>query len=320
MRRTILSIFCVLFFLSITAVAAPVTINVQQTSYQYWTNEQYPLINLFGEKYVPLEMLDWADPKESLKRIDLAKLLIDDNKHVYTITHSDKNPSADQVLKIGSYTIFVLNRFGSDKLVFGVTDSTSYWDMSNPVAAGDTCIMDPELKKDQHSDDYIVARTRMHIKSISYDAASDTSTVTIDGIWLADFMNPLSVTVGDQIKGYTVTDTGWVQDKFGSNIFSSTSITLDVNVDQKLQQMKTTVQGFVSSGKLNQRQANILLVTLDAVKFSLKNGKNNLAIDELKAFIIEVNTYIRNKLLTSQDGQTLTELANDIILALKYLY
>ncbi len=45
-----------LIFISSSASAAPVTSSVVGTHYKCdsWSNEQYPLINLFGEKDVPL--------------------------------------------------------------------------------------------------------------------------------------------------------------------------------------------------------------------------------------------------------------------------
>ena len=57
------------------------------TDYQYWSSEQYPLIDLFGEKYVPL--LEESDPIWKSHVDKLAKLVID-SEGSYTLKTGEK--------------------------------------------------------------------------------------------------------------------------------------------------------------------------------------------------------------------------------------
>jgi hypothetical protein len=86
---------------------------------------------------------------------------------------------------------------------------------------------------------------------------------------------------------------------------------------QKIQQMITSIHGLVTSGKLKQGQANLLFVSLNAVKASLKAGKTKVSIVELDVFKVEVESYIKNGILSSTNGQPLIDEANAIINAIK---
>ena len=59
-------------------------------------------------------------------------------------------------------------------------------------------------------------------------------------------------------------------------------------------------------------------VILDTVKASLKAGKTKLATVELYAFIVEVKVYVKNGILSSQNGQVLIDGANAVFNAIKY--
>ena len=49
-----IALFLLLFTLVPSVTASPVTCYVVDTNYAYWSNEHYPVIYIFGDKYVPL--------------------------------------------------------------------------------------------------------------------------------------------------------------------------------------------------------------------------------------------------------------------------
>jgi hypothetical protein len=82
---------------------------------------------------------------------------------------------------------------------------------------------------------------------------------------------------------------------------------------QKIQQMTTTVQGFVTSGVLNKGQGNALVSKLDAAKKKLDAGNSKAATNELNAFINQIKADIKNGLILSSTGLPLIYSANAII-------
>jgi len=86
---------------------------------------------------------------------------------------------------------------------------------------------------------------------------------------------------------------------------------------QQIQQITTKVQGLVTSGVLNQGQGNSLIAKLDAATKNLNKGNTNAAINELRAFINEVQGNIRAGKLTPAQGQALIDAANAIINQIK---
>lgn len=102
--------------------------------------------------------------------------------------------------------------------------------------------------------------------------------------------------------------------------YATTTSTVQINVltpVQKIQQMTNSIQGLVTSGQLKQGQAAVLKVTLDTVKVSLNAGKTKVATVELNAFIAEVKVYVKNRILSSQNGQVLIDGANAVIHAIQ---
>jgi hypothetical protein len=82
---------------------------------------------------------------------------------------------------------------------------------------------------------------------------------------------------------------------------------------QEIQIIITNVQGLVTSGVLIQGQGNSLIAKLNAATKNLNNGNTNVAINELHAFINEVQADIRAGKLTPAQGQPLIDAANAII-------
>ena len=64
---------------------------------------------------------------------------------------------------------------------------------------------------------------------------------------------------------------------------------------------------------LNNGQANALTSKLEAAKQNLDQGNTTAAINQLQAFINQVNDFINSGVLTAAEGQPLIDSANDII-------
>jgi PKD repeat protein len=82
---------------------------------------------------------------------------------------------------------------------------------------------------------------------------------------------------------------------------------------QGVQQIITAVQSL----DLNKRQANSFIVKLNAAITDLSAGNPKKAINELNAFNNEVKDYVNNGVLSSSQGQALTDETNSVINALK---
>ena len=85
----------------------------------------------------------------------------------------------------------------------------------------------------------------------------------------------------------------------------------------KTQQMITFVQSMVTSGELNNGQANSLIVKLEAAMKNLSSGNSNAATNERNAFINGVDANIKSGKLSSSDGKMLIDGANAVINAIK---
>ncbi len=71
------------------------------------------------------------------------------------------------------------------------------------------------------------------------------------------------------------------------------------------------------TGTLNQGQTNSLLVTLDVVLDKLESGQSHVALNNLRAFIDKVETFIADGVLTTAEGQPLIDAAEQIIAAIE---
>jgi len=73
------------------------------------------------------------------------------------------------------------------------------------------------------------------------------------------------------------------------------------------------IEDLVAAGVLNQGQGNALIVKLEGAQKKLDKGQTNAAINQLQAFINQVNDFISAGILTPVQGQALIDLANAII-------
>jgi len=192
------------------------TCNVVGTNYELdsWSNEQYPVIDLFEEKYVPLFSRD--DDIWDAHVNKLASLILDSNE-----THTLK-PGENVDLGNG-YTLDVreidiegenvwleLTRSGqhvANKTVSIDTDDNKTW----------TVILD-----DVQGESNVVVM-KVHVKQLFVGAES--SIVWIDGIWLIDYANARTLNIGDKLGEFTLKEiiNGVDESNLGSLVFENAS-------------------------------------------------------------------------------------------------
>jgi len=71
------------------------------------------------------------------------------------------------------------------------------------------------------------------------------------------------------------------------------------------------------TGSLNKGQTNSLLVTLNVVLKKLEKGQSHVALDNLRLFINEVETFTADGVLSSVEGQWLIDAAEQIVAAVE---
>jgi hypothetical protein len=81
--------------------------------------------------------------------------------------------------------------------------------------------------------------------------------------------------------------------------------------------MIANVQALVSSGVLNNGQGNALLVKLQHTAQDLDSGQVTAGVNDLQAFVNEVNDFVSEGLLTGAKGQLLIDEANAVIALFK---
>jgi hypothetical protein len=79
-----------------------------------------------------------------------------------------------------------------------------------------------------------------------------------------------------------------------------------------IEDLRDQVQALIP-GTLNEGQGNALTVKLDGVIKQLEKGKTNTAINELQAFINQVNELINTGVLSADEGPPLIDAAEAII-------
>lgn len=112
---------------------------------------------------------------------------------------------------------------------------------------------------------------------------------------------------------YTVTVT--ITDDDGGVDADTATVTVQTP-QQATQNINSDVQQLVANAVLSQKQGDLLQKDLDKAIKELDKGKTDKAIQELQAFIAQVNNLINTGVLTSAQGQPLIDAANEIITAL----
>ncbi len=187
-----------------------VTCNVVGTNYQYWSNEQYPVIDSF-EKDVPLLVNN--DPIWKSHVNKLAKLILD-SKDKYTLRTGeflDLGESyvikAKQVDVKGDKVWLEFYKDGEfvDDEIISVGTGTNTW----------------KVKLDVEDEEDIVV-LRVHVEKV-FQGAVD-SIAQIDGLWLIDYANPMVLKVDDKFGEFTLDNIidGIDASNLGSLIFERT--------------------------------------------------------------------------------------------------
>ena len=182
-----------LIFFSSTASAATTTCSVKSTNYQYWSGEQYPSINLFGEQYVPLLEENnqiWQSHVDKLAR------LVIDNESTYNLMTGER-------LEIGQgYSLQVKQIDVEGKKVWIEFDKGGQYIDDQIISAGSgyESTWNYTLNNIQNVNNVPVFK--VHINHVSQ--VDNEATVQIDGIWLIDFENTTTFQIGDQFGGCTL--------------------------------------------------------------------------------------------------------------------
>jgi len=178
-----------------------VTCNVAGTNYECdsWSN-QYPLINLFGEKQVPLlasnnSMWKYRDDPMWKCHVDkLAKLVLDSNdKHAL---------KTDEKLDLGQGYSIQAKQIDVDgkKVLLEFDKNGKYVDdailSTEPDNQNWTCLRDNIQGEDN------IPVLRVYVSNVYQDG--NDSIVQINGIWLIDYANARTLKIGDKIGGFTL--------------------------------------------------------------------------------------------------------------------
>ncbi len=179
-----------------------------------WSNEQYPVIDLFGEKEVPLFTTNGSIGNVHVNK--LAKLILDDNE-TYTLTDGEKLDlgngyalEAKQININNEEIWFEFSKDGkyiTDQIVSASNEGNRTWTVTLDNVQGENNIV----------------VMKVHIKNLFVGA--ETRVVWIDGLWLTDYTNATTLKVGDKIGEFTLENivSGVNTSNMGSLVFENTT-------------------------------------------------------------------------------------------------
>jgi hypothetical protein len=102
----------------------------------------------------------------------------------------------------------------------------------------------------------------------------------------------------------------------GSTAFSTAAETASVHVRsvfEQLDMLEAEVQSLVAAGVLTPAQGNNLEGKLENARRKYEQGNADGAVKHLRAFINQVEDYVRDGTLTAAQGESLTAKANGVI-------
>jgi len=111
------------------------------------------------------------------------------------------------------------------------------------------------------------------------------------------------------------TSRGRIQDKDGGFTDYTVQITV-LTPREGTEGLIVQVHSLIARGALSQGRGNALIAKLDGAIKQLEKGKTKTAVNELQAFINQVNAMINSGVLSPAEGQPLIDAANAIIAAL----
>jgi len=179
-----------------------------------WSNEQYPVIDLFGEKEVPLFTTNGSIGNVHANK--LAKLILDSNE-TYTLKDGEKLDLSNgyalesKQININNGEIwFEFSKDGkyiTDQIVSDSNEGNRTWTVTLDNVQGENNIV----------------VMKVHIKNIF--VGTETRVVWIDGIWLTDYTNATTLKVGDKIGEFTLEKivSGVNTSNMGSLVFENTT-------------------------------------------------------------------------------------------------
>jgi len=179
-----------------------------------WSNEQYPVIDLFGEKEVPLFTTNGSIGNVHANK--LAKLILDSNE-TYTLKDGEKLDLSNgyalesKQININNGEIwFEFSKDGkyiADQIVSDSNEGNRTWTVTLDNVQGENNIV----------------VMKVHIKNIF--VGTETRVVWIDGIWLTDYTNATTLKVGDKIGEFTLEKivSGVNTSNMGSLVFENTT-------------------------------------------------------------------------------------------------
>ena len=190
--------------------------DVNGTDYksESWSNEQYPIIDLFGEKEVPLFTANGNIRNIHVNK--LAKLILDDNE-AYTLTDGEKldlgngyTLEAKQINIDNEEIWFEFSKDGkyiTDQIVSASNEGNRTWTVTLDNVQGENNIV----------------VMKVHIKNLF--VGTETRVVWIDGLWLIDYANTTTFKVGNKIGEFTLEKivSGVNTSKMGSLVFENTT-------------------------------------------------------------------------------------------------
>jgi hypothetical protein len=86
---------------------------------------------------------------------------------------------------------------------------------------------------------------------------------------------------------------------------------------QGIQELQAKVAELRAGGALSAGNANALNATLQAAHNQLDQGNATAAVNQMQAFINQVNSLVAEGKLSQRDGQSLTTLANRVIASIR---
>jgi S-layer protein (TIGR01567 family) len=190
--------------------------DVVSTNYKWEPNAQYPVIDLFGEKNVPLFT---ANGKiENIPVNKLSKLIVDSNEP-QTLKEGGKLDLGNGYA-LEAKQINIRNREAwleftkdgqhvADKIVSSLSDDNITWNVA--------------LNNVQDENNILVMRVHVDkIGGLVEDNIVKKSYVNIDGIWLTDYANARTLKIGDEIGEFKLKKI-----VSGSNITNKGSLTFE---------------------------------------------------------------------------------------------
>ena len=108
-------------------------------------------------------------------------------------------------------------------------------------------------------------------------------------------------------------------DSYDDSNIATVSITVNpvneivLTPQEAIEELIDEVENLITEEKLNQGQGNALISKLENIIAKIDKGNIKPAINQLGAFINQVNAFIRGGVLSSEEGQPLIDAANEII-------